>query len=123
MTFQKCVTILLNLQLPWQSRKIPALSSPLCCPPTSFYVFLLSLLFFYLPLHNFLGHASGSLDMTLSSEFVLLHYRKEIVMLLNCNIDLGTNFLICHMVFISDIQKPSKASHVKCLDSSFKFCY
>ena len=43
-------------------------------------------------------------------------------MLVDCILDLITNLRISYMVFVSDIRKPSMASHLKGLDSSFKFC-
>ena len=48
---------------------------------------------------------------------------KEIVVLANCILDLVTNLLISHNVFVSDIEKPSIASHLMGLDSSFQFWF
>ena len=59
--------------------------------------------------------------MTISFEFALCHYRKEIVILADCIPDLITNLLISFMVFVRDIQKPSKGSYPKGLGSSFQF--
>ena len=60
--------------------------------------------------------------MNVPSEFALLNYGKEIVMLADCVLDLMTNLLIMYMDFVRDIQTPSIASHLKGLDSSFMFC-
>ena len=51
--------------------------------------------------------------MTIPSEFALLHYRKKIDMHTDCTIDLISKLLIIYMVFVSDIQNPSKALHLK----------
>ena len=63
--------------------------------------------------------------MTIPSElnFALLHYynRKENVVLVI--LYLVTNPLISYMVFLSDIQKLSIASHLNGMDSSFQFCF
>ena len=60
--------------------------------------------------------------MTLRSEFALLYYRKEIVMLVNGTLDLITNLLINHVDLLSDTQKLPVASHLNALNSSFRFC-
>ena len=60
--------------------------------------------------------------MTVPSEFALLHNGKRIVILANCILRLITNLLISYIVFANDFQKPSKALHLKGLDSSFQFC-
>ena len=64
-------------------------------------------------------------DMTLPSEFVLLHYGKRIIMLADCILDRITNILFSYlpMVFVCDIQKSSIASHLKGLDYSYQFYY
>ena len=59
--------------------------------------------------------------MTLPSEFAFLHYGKEIAMLVDCILDLITNLPIRYMVFVSDIQKPSIASHLQGMESSIQF--
>ena len=60
--------------------------------------------------------------MTIPSQFTLLHYEKEIVMIADCTMDLVTYLLISYMIFESNIQKLPMASHLKGLDSSFQFC-
>ena len=60
--------------------------------------------------------------MTVPAEFALLHYGKEIAMLVDCILDLITDLLISYMVCVRDIQKSSIASHFKGMDSSFQFC-
>ena len=47
------------------------------------------------------------------SEFVLLHYGKEIVMLPCYILELVTNHLISYMAFDSDMQNLSIALHLK----------
>ena len=48
--------------------------------------------------------------MTKPSEFALLHYGTETVMMLDCILNPVMNLLISYMVFVSYIQKPSIAS-------------
>ena len=40
----------------------------------------------------------------------------------NCILDSVVNLLICHMIFVGNIQKSSIASHLKGLDPSLNFC-
>ena len=56
--------------------------------------------------------------MTIPSEFTLLHYGQEIVMIPHCILHLVTNLVISYMVFVSDIQKPWIASLFILLSSS-----
>ena len=41
----------------------------------------------------------------------------------SCILDPATNLLICHMIFVGNVQKSSIEFHLTGLDSSFKFCY
>ena len=40
----------------------------------------------------------------------------------NCILDSSVNLLICHMVFVGNVQKLPIASHLKGLDPSLDFC-
>ena len=40
----------------------------------------------------------------------------------NCILDSAANVLVCHMVFVGNVQMSSMASLLKGLDPSFKFC-
>ena len=41
----------------------------------------------------------------------------------NCILDSVTNLLVCHMVFVGNVQKSPIASDLKGLDPSFEFYY
>ena len=40
----------------------------------------------------------------------------------NCILDSVANLLVCHMVFVGNVQKSPVASHLKGLDPSLDFC-
>ena len=40
----------------------------------------------------------------------------------NCILDSVANLLVCHMVFVGNVQKSSIASHLKGVDPSLEFC-
>ena len=40
----------------------------------------------------------------------------------NCILDLVAKLLVCHMVYVGNVQKSPIASHLKGFDSSFDFC-
>ena len=44
-------------------------------------------------------------NMTIPLQFVSLYDRQEIFMWSNCLLDLGTDFLVGKMVFVSDVYK------------------
>ena len=60
--------------------------------------------------------------MAIPSEFPFLHHGKEIIMHSNCILDSAVNLLVCHMVFVGNVQKSLIASQLKGLVPSFKFC-
>ena len=40
----------------------------------------------------------------------------------NCILDSAANLLVCHMVFVGNVQKSPIASHLMGLDPSLDFC-
>ena len=40
----------------------------------------------------------------------------------NCMLDSVANLIVCHMVFVGNVQKSPVAYHLKGLDPSFDFC-
>ena len=56
------------------------------------------------------------------SEFAFLNHEKDVVINGNYLLDPVTNLLISYMVFVSDRQKPSKATHLMEMYSSFQLC-
>ena len=40
----------------------------------------------------------------------------------NCFLDSGADLLVCHMVFVGNVQKSPVASHLKGFDPSLDFC-
>ena len=60
--------------------------------------------------------------MAIPSEFPFLYHGLEIIMHSNCILDSVANLLVCHMVFVGNVQKSPIASHLKGLDPSLCFC-
>ena len=60
--------------------------------------------------------------MAIPSEFPFLYHGKEIIMHSNCILDSVVNLLVCHMVFVGNVQMSPIASHLKSLDPSLDFC-
>ena len=108
MTPQQCVSILLYLQLPTSSDRFAKFKS---CPVLG----VVSHLYLCPPLLLVPFTVPHIIFFTMS-------LRLEVAMLADCIQDLITDLLISYIIFLCDIQKPSKASHLKGLDSSFQFC-
>ena len=41
----------------------------------------------------------------------------------HCVLDSAANRLVCHTIFVGNVQKSHIASHLKGLDPSFEFCF
>ena len=67
-------------------------------------------------------HARGEWDVAIPSEFAFIHHGYDIIMYSNCILDSVANLLVCHMVFVGNVQKSPIASHLKVLDPSLEFC-
>ena len=60
--------------------------------------------------------------MAIPTEFPFLYHGKEIIMHSNCIPDSVVNLLVCHMVFVGNVQKSPIACHLKGLNPSLAFC-
>ena len=49
-------------------------------------------------------------------------FTMKIIMHSSCILDSVANLIVCHMVFVGNVQKPPMVSHLMGLDPSLNFC-